>query len=74
MRCFQSASTSSTASSCGRARAYLSGILSAAAQREDLCSTAPDKMKDAILTKVSEKLVKFGFERPGFAKNANRWD
>ena len=32
-------------------------MLSAAAQREDLCLTAPDKMKGAILTKVSEKLV-----------------
>ena len=35
-------------------------MLSAAAQREDLCLTAPDKMKGAILTKVSEKLVKLG--------------
>ena len=33
-------------------------MLSAAAQREDLCLTAPDQMKGAILTKISEKLVK----------------
>jgi hypothetical protein len=38
-------------------------MLSAAARRTDLCLTAPDKMKGAILTKVSEKLVKFGLVR-----------
>jgi hypothetical protein len=38
-------------------------MLSAAAQREDLCLTAPDKMKGAILAKVSEKLVKPGLVR-----------
>jgi hypothetical protein len=30
-------------------------ILSAAAQRQNLCLTAPDKMKGAVLTKVSER-------------------
>ena len=43
-------------------------MLSAAAQREDLCLTAPDKMKGAILTKVSEKLVKLGLVREVRAK------
>jgi hypothetical protein len=43
-------------------------MLSAAAQREDLCLTAPDKMKGAILTKVSEKLVKLGLVREVGAK------
>ena len=37
-------------------------MLSAAAQRENLCLTAPDKMKGAGLSKVSEKLVE---ARPG---------
>jgi hypothetical protein len=35
-------------------------MLSAAAQRKDLCLTASDKMKGAILTTLSEKLVKLG--------------
>src|SRR5271155_2334900 len=35
-------------------------MLSAAAQRKDLCLTAPEKLKGAILTKVGEKLVKLG--------------
>jgi hypothetical protein len=43
-------------------------MLSAAAQREDLCLTAPDKMKGAILTKVGEKLVKLGLVREVRAK------
>jgi hypothetical protein len=43
-------------------------MLSAAAQREDLCLTAPDKMKGAILAKVSEKLVKLGLVREIRAK------
>jgi Protein of unknown function (DUF3489) len=43
-------------------------MLSAAAQREDLCLTAPDKLKGAILTKVSEKLVKLGLVREVRAK------
>src|SRR5271155_918816 len=38
-------------------------MLSAAAQREDLCLTAPEKLKGAILTKVGEKLVKLGLVR-----------
>jgi hypothetical protein len=36
-------------------------MLSAAAEREDLCLRAPDKMKGAILTKIGEKLVKRRF-------------
>jgi len=43
-------------------------LLSAAAQREDLCLTAPDKLKGAILTKVSERLVKLGLVREVRAK------
>ena len=43
-------------------------MLKAAAQREDLCLTAPDKMKGAILTKVSAKLVKLGLVRVVRAK------
>ena len=43
-------------------------MLSAAAQREDLCLTAPDKMKGAILAKVTEKLVKLGLVREVRAK------
>jgi hypothetical protein len=43
-------------------------MLSAAAQREDRCLIAPDKMKGAILTKVSEKLVKLGLAREARAK------
>jgi hypothetical protein len=31
-------------------------MLSAAAQREDLCLAPPDKMKSAMLTKVGESL------------------
>ena len=38
-------------------------MLSAAAQREDRCLTAPDTMKGAILAKVTEKLVKLGLAR-----------
>ena len=44
-------------------------MLSAAAQRADLCLPAPDKMKGAILAKVSEKLVKLGFVREVRAKS-----
>jgi hypothetical protein len=43
-------------------------MLSAAARREDLCLTAPDKLKGAILTKVSERLVKLGLVREVRAK------
>src|SRR6516165_6151018 len=43
-------------------------MLSAAAQREDRCLTAPDKMKGAIPTKVGEKLVKLGLVREVRAK------
>jgi hypothetical protein len=43
-------------------------MLSVAAQREDLCLTAPDNMKGAILTKVSEKLMKVGLVREVRAK------
>ena len=43
-------------------------MLSAAAQREDICLTAPDKMRGAILTKVSEKLAKLGLVREVRAK------
>jgi Protein of unknown function (DUF3489) len=43
-------------------------LLSAAAQREDLCLTTPDKLKGAILTKVSEKLLKLGLVREVRAK------
>jgi hypothetical protein len=43
-------------------------MLSAAAQREDLCLNAPDKMKGAILPKVSQKLVKLGLVREVRAK------
>lgn len=43
-------------------------MLSAAAQREDLCLTGTDKMKGAILAKVSEKLVKLGLAREVRAK------
>ena len=43
-------------------------LLSAAAQRENFCLTAPDKLKGAILTKVSEKLVKLGLVREVRAK------
>jgi Protein of unknown function (DUF3489) len=43
-------------------------LLSAAAQREDLCLTAPNKLKGAILTKVSERLVKLGLVREVRAK------
>src|SRR5271154_2439263 len=38
-------------------------MLSAAAQREDLFLTAPEKLKGAILPKVGEKLVKLGLVR-----------
>jgi hypothetical protein len=38
-------------------------MLSAASQRENLCLTAPAKMKGAVLSKVSEKLVKLGLVR-----------
>jgi chromosome segregation and condensation protein ScpB len=43
-------------------------VLSAAAQREDICLTAPDKTRGAILTKVSEKLAKLGLVREVRAK------
>jgi hypothetical protein len=43
-------------------------MLSAAAQRKDLCLTAPEKLKGAILTKVGEKLVKLGLVREVRAK------
>jgi hypothetical protein len=43
-------------------------MLSAAAQRDDHCLTAPDKLKGAILAKVGEKLVKLGLVRKVRAK------
>ena len=43
-------------------------MLSAAAQREDICLTAPEKMKGATLAKLSEKLVKLGLIREVRAK------
>jgi len=43
-------------------------MLSAAAQREDLCLTTPDKTKGAILAKASEKLAKLGLVREVRAK------
>jgi hypothetical protein len=43
-------------------------MLSTAAQREDHCLSAPDKMKGAILAKVSGKLVKLGLVREVRAK------
>jgi hypothetical protein len=43
-------------------------MLSAAAQSEDLCLTAPNKMKGAIPIKVTEKLVKLGLVREVRAK------
>ena len=43
-------------------------MLSAATQREDLCLNAPDKMKGAVLAKVSEKLAKLGLVREVRAK------
>jgi hypothetical protein len=43
-------------------------MLSAASQHGELCLTAPVKMKGAILTKVSEKLVKLGLVREIRAK------
>jgi Protein of unknown function (DUF3489) len=44
-------------------------MLSAAAQRADLCLTAPDKMKGATIAKVSEKLIKLGLVRELRAKS-----
>jgi Protein of unknown function (DUF3489) len=43
-------------------------MLSGGAQREDLCVTAPDRMKGAVLNKVSEKLAKLGLVREVRAK------
>jgi Protein of unknown function (DUF3489) len=43
-------------------------LLSATAQREDLCLTAPEKLKGAILTKIGEKLVNLGLVRQVRAK------
>jgi Protein of unknown function (DUF3489) len=43
-------------------------MLSAAAQREDLCVTALERMKGAVLSKVSAKLVKLGLVRVVRAK------
>ena len=43
-------------------------MLSAAAQRADLCLTAPNKLKGAILAKASAKLVKLGLVREVRAK------
>ena len=47
-------------------------VLLSAAGREDLCLTAPDKLKGAILTKVSEKLLKLGLVREVRAKAGMR--
>jgi hypothetical protein len=43
-------------------------MLSTAAQRADLCLTPPNKLKGAILAKVSDKLMKFGLVREIRAK------
>jgi hypothetical protein len=43
-------------------------MLSAASQHGELCLTAPARMKGAILTKVSERLVKLGLVREIRAK------
>jgi Protein of unknown function (DUF3489) len=43
-------------------------MLSAAAQREDRCLSAPDAMKGAILARVSGELVKLGLVREVRAK------
>jgi hypothetical protein len=43
-------------------------MLSRASQRENLCLTTPAKMKVAVLSKVSEKLVKLGLVREVRAK------
>lgn len=43
-------------------------MLSAAVQRDDLCLATPDKMKGAVLSKVSEKLLKLGLVREVRAK------
>ena len=43
-------------------------VLSAAAQREDICLTAPHKMKGAVLSNISEKLAKLGLVREVRAK------
>jgi Protein of unknown function (DUF3489) len=43
-------------------------MLSAAAQRQDLCLTVPEKLKGAILTKVGGKLVKLGLVQEVRAK------
>jgi hypothetical protein len=43
-------------------------LLNAASQRADLCLTAPDKLKGAVLTKVTERLVKLGLVREVRAK------
>ena len=43
-------------------------MLGAAAHRENLCLTVPDKMKGAVLSKASEKLVKLGLVREVRAK------
>jgi hypothetical protein len=47
-------------------------MLTAAAQRKDLCLTASDKMKGAILTKLSEKLVKLGLVRAAQSRRDQR--
>jgi Protein of unknown function (DUF3489) len=43
-------------------------MMSAAAQREDLCLTAPDRMKGAVVSKASAKLVQLGLAREIRAK------
>jgi hypothetical protein len=43
-------------------------MLSAAAQREDICLSAPARVKGAVLSKMSEKLVKLGLVRGVRAK------
>src|SRR5271166_4615347 len=43
-------------------------MMSAAAQREDRCLTAPETMRDAAVSKVSAKLVKLGLVREIRAK------
>ena len=43
-------------------------MMSAAAQREDRCLAAPDRLKGAAVSKVSAKLVKLGLAREIRAK------
>jgi hypothetical protein len=46
-------------------------MLSAAAQRDDLCLATPDKMKGAVLSKVSEKASQVGPGPRGSSQGGN---